>query len=68
MKDFFFDQTFFKQMLRAKEQQVGSLEVTASSFRPEVPGWIPDAAEDSQSKCGVLPRKIRGSESPVVGR
>ena len=47
---------------------VGSLVVMASSFGPEGPGSIPDAAKDPPSKCGVLARKIRGSESPVVGR
>ena len=41
--------------------------VMASSFGPVGPGSIPDAAKDLPSKCGVLARKIRGSESPVVG-
>ena len=40
----------------------------ASSFGPEGPSSIPDAAKDPSSKCGVLAHKIRGSESPVVGR
>ena len=40
----------------------------ASGFRPEDPGSIPDAAKDPQSACGVCARKIRGAESPVVGR
>ena len=39
----------------------------ALSFGPEGPGSIPDAAKDPPSKCGVLARKVRGSESPVVG-
>ena len=47
---------------------VGSLVAMASSFGPEGPGSIPDAAKDPSSKFGVLARKIRGSESPVVGR
>ena len=39
-----------------------------SSFGPEGTGSIPNAAKDPPSKCGVLARKIRGSESPMVGR
>ena len=40
----------------------------SSSFGPEGQCSIPNAAKDPPSKCGVLARKIRGSESPVVGR
>ena len=47
---------------------VGSLVVMAASPGPEGPGSNPDAAKDPPSKCGVLARKIRGSENPVVGR
>ena len=36
----------------------------ASSFGPEDPGSIPDAAKDPPSACGLCARKIRGSESP----
>ena len=42
--------------------------VMGSSFGPEGPGSIPDNAKDPPSKCGALDLKIRGSESPVVGR
>ena len=38
------------------------------AFGLEDPGSIPDTAKNPPSKCGVLARKIRGSESPVVGR
>ena len=40
----------------------------ASGLGPEGPGSIPDDAEDPENKCGVLARKIRGSENPEVGR
>ena len=35
----------------------------ASSFGLEGPSSIPDVAKDPPSKCGVLARKIRDSES-----
>ena len=40
----------------------------ASGFGPEGPGSIPDGSKDPLSACGVRARKIRDSESPVVGR
>ena len=40
----------------------------ASSFGPEGPDLIPDAAEDPPSVFGVHARKIRGSKSSIVGR
>ena len=47
---------------------MGSLVVKASGLGPEDPGSIPDAAKDPLRKCGILARKVRGSENPVVGR
>ena len=38
----------------------------ASSFGQKIS--IPDTAKDPTSACGVCARKIRGSESPVIGR
>ena len=40
----------------------------ASDIGPEEPDSIPDAAKDAPSACGIHVRKIRFSESPVVGR
>ena len=40
----------------------------ASGFGPEGPGSIPDTIKDPPIACGVNARKIRCSESPVVGR
>ena len=40
----------------------------ASGFGSEGLGSIPVTAKDSPSACGVRARKIRGSESSVVGR
>ena len=40
----------------------------ASGFWPKGPGSISDAAKGPPSKCDALARKIRGFESPVVGR
>ena len=39
----------------------------ALSFGPESPASIENAANGPPSKCGVLARKIRGSDSPVIG-
>ena len=39
-----------------------------SGFRQQSPGLIPDATKDLSSKCGVRAHKIRGSESPILGR
>ena len=40
----------------------------ASGFGPEGPCSILDVPKDPPSACGVRVRKIRGFESPVVGR
>ena len=45
-----------------------NIVVTASGFEPEGSGWIPDAAKDPPSACGVRAHKILGSESSVIGR
>ena len=49
-------------------QAVGSLLVMTSAFGPEGPGSISDTTKDPPSARGVRARKIRVSESSVVGR
>ena len=39
-----------------------------SGIGQDCPGSFPDAIKDPPSACGVRVRKIRGFESPVVGR
>ena len=50
-------------MLRPGEPSGNGVELRTGG-----PGSIPDAAKDPLRKCGILARKVRGSENPVVGR
>ena len=45
-----------------------NLVIVAPGFGSQGPGSILDEAKDQSSACGVRARKIRRSESPVVGR
>ena len=45
-----------------------NLLIMASDFGLEDPDSIPDATKNPQCACGLRSRKIRGSESPLVGQ